>query len=101
MIFMFLCRLQDKGEARAAGPHHRGQAGGGGLPLRLQHPRHHSDSLHDRLLHPGDCLLSSLQSQGKQARDGKVLLNVLTFTIFVLPVSSMGEDKQWRNRGGL
>ena len=62
---MFLCRLQDKGEARAAGPHHRDQAGGGGLPLRLQHPRHHRHNSHHRLLRPRGGSLPSLQSEGR------------------------------------
>ena len=68
MMVIFLCRLQDKAKTRAAGPYHRGQAGGGGLALRLQHPRHHGHPLHDRILHPRDCLLSSLQSKGKRLK---------------------------------
>ena len=61
MKYCIVYRLQDKAETRAAGPHHRGQAGGGGLALRLQHPRHQCHPLHDCLLHPGGGFLQVIQ----------------------------------------
>ena len=56
----FFSRLQDKTETRPACQNHRCQGGGGGLPLRLQHPGHHDDCRHDCLLHLGGGSVSTV-----------------------------------------